>query len=57
VARKGKGAFDDDDDGTELKKVRGTVEASDDSGDDVQWSWYGRDDILDLDPGAHAIPG
>lgn len=62
MARKGKGACTGslgvvDDDGTDLKKVRGKVEASGDSGGDVQWSWYGRDDTLDLGPGAHAIPG
>lgn len=41
MARKGKGACSSlavvDDDGTELKKVKGKVEASGDSGDDVQW--------------------
>jgi hypothetical protein len=63
VARRGKGACTPgslgvvDDDGTELKKVRGKVEANDDSDDDVRWSWYGRGDTLDPDLGAQLIPG
>lgn len=58
MARKGKGALGVvDDDGTELKKVRGKVGASGDSGGNVRWSWYGRGDTLDPDLGAQLIPG